>query len=82
MKVQQAIATINILSKQTTPTTAITPEDYQGCGLPVVRKLVNAETREPIFLYVDRLALIEKLRLAHDLERKGNIDALHRSLRG
>lgn len=81
MKVQQAIATINQLSKLTTTLTALTPEDYQGCGLRAVRKLVNAETREPIFIYVNRLELIERLRLAHELERKGDASALHRSTR-
>lgn len=78
MRVQQAIATINQLSKLNTTTVALTPEDYQGCGLPVVKKLVDAETRKPIFIYVNRLALIERLRQTHELERKGNTNALHR----
>ena len=80
MRVQQAIATINELSKLTTTLTALTPEDWQGCGLPAVKKLVNAETREPIFIYVDRLALIERLRVAHELQKKGDASALHRSI--
>lgn len=81
MRVQQAIATINQLSKLTTQLTALTPEDYQGCGLPIVRRLVNAETREPIFFYVDRLAFIERLRIAHELQKKGDASALHRIIR-
>ncbi len=79
MKIEQALTSIQRLQRQTSTLVALTPEDHRGCGLPVVRKLVNAETNEPIFVYVNRIDLIEVLRVAHNLHKKGTSIATHRN---
>lgn len=78
MTPQQAVITLSRLKQLNQPLVALTPEDYCGCGLPIVKKLIDQKTKQPIFLYVDRLKLIELIKKTHELHDKGDANALHR----
>lgn len=55
-------------------TVALTPEDYEGCGLKAVRRLVARDengSKIPIFVYVNRLELMAHIQFAFNLHRKG-----------
>ena len=71
MKTPQAVALLSKLQLLRQDTIALTPEEWRGTGLVPKRKLVNAETREPIFVYVDKDELIEVIRKSHNLHRSG-----------
>jgi hypothetical protein len=72
MRPADAAVLIARLSTYTTTLTALTPEEWAGTGLTAKRKLVNQETKQPIFIYVDRLELIELIRVTHQLYPKGH----------
>lgn len=69
MKPVEASTILPKLERLTTTLIALTPEDWMGSGLEIKRKLVNSETHEPIFLYVDRLELIAHLTRITNVKR-------------
>lgn len=73
MKTAEAVALLSKLEQLRQDVVAITPDQYSGSGLESIRKLVNAETREVIFVYVKRTELIEVIRKAHGLCRTSNL---------
>lgn len=72
MRPADAAILIARLSTYDTELTALTPEEWAGTGLTVRRKLVNQETKKPIFIYVNRLELIELIRVTYQLYPKGH----------
>ena len=71
MRPSDAATLISTLSSYTTILTALTPEEWAGTGLEIKKKLVDQNTKKPIFIYVDRLELIELIRVTHKLYPKG-----------
>ena len=66
----EANVALHRLSKLDTPTVALTPEEWAGSGLAVVKRLVT-EDKQPIFIYVDRLKLMEFIQTSNRLYKKG-----------
>lgn len=71
MRTSQAAELLSRLATLNQPLVSLTPEEWAGTGLEPRRKLVDAETRRPIFIYVDRLELMEVIRVSHNLHPKG-----------
>lgn len=79
MKDEQAVVAVSRLSKLKQELVALTPEDHLGSGLPIVKKLVDQKTKKPIFVYVKREDLMNKIKLSHYIIKQGDPHALHRN---
>lgn len=66
-----AIRLLHVLERAGTEQVALEPKDHVGTGLKAKKVLRDVETGELIFIYVDRLELIECIRRSHDLHKKG-----------
>lgn len=69
-----AASLLGKLSSLSQETVALTPEDYDGCGLKAVRRLMAKDengSKVLIFVYVNRLELMAHIQSAFNLHRKG-----------
>ena len=70
MDTTAALISIERLEKRTHKLVALTPREAVRTGLPIIRRMTNGETQQPMFFYVDRLQYIEYLKQQHNLHKK------------